>query len=147
MEERFKALEDKTENCTKAINDCSTSITLLREQLTHKNELTERQMEISTQRMDQLQDSIVTQTYILHGNPKQDTKDRGLIGDVEQLKSTDARKKKYYWITIPVVVAILGGSIWNSILGMGKEDHGRTETKANKTSPDSGRLPRHDRNR
>lgn len=141
MEERLKRIEEKTDRCLEGLNKCASSVVLLKQHLDNQNQL-------SGQRMDQLQDLVETQNLVLNGNPRQDTKDRGLIGDVELLKDSAARKKKYYWMTIPVVITVLVSSFWNAIFG--KDDHGRsepTEAKANKTSPGPGNVWRHDRSR
>lgn len=139
-DDRLKRIEDKTDRCIDGLNKCSSSVVMLKQQLDTQNQLTRHQLEQMTEMLEIHQ-------IVLNGNPRQDTKDRGMIGDVEQLKSTDARKKKLYWLTLPAVMALLVTSFWNSMFG--KEDHGRsettTETKVNKTGPGSQHLRIHNR--
>lgn len=145
---RLELIEKKTDDCASTVNQCAnsmqqcaTDIKLIQQDLTHKNLLSEK-------RMDQMQDLVETQHLVLHGNPRQDTKDRGLIGDVEELKGSEARKKKLYWSTIAAVIMVMVSSFWNYVSGSGKEDHGRsepTETTVHKTGPDPGDVRRHNR--
>ncbi|WP_145448960.1 hypothetical protein [Gimesia panareensis] len=138
-----KHMENHADQCATTVDRCAlsmqqsaTDIRLIQERSTHQNQLTER-------RLDHIQDLVETQHLVLNGNPRQDTKDRGLIGDVEQLKSSDARKKKLYWSMITAFVVVMASSLWSFITGSGKEDHGRsepTETTVQKTSPDARYL-------
>tara|TARA_R110002167_G_scaffold61913_4_gene174907 strand:- start:12917 stop:13381 length:465 start_codon:yes stop_codon:yes gene_type:complete len=145
---RLELIEKKTDDCAstvgecaKSMQQCATDMQLIQKEMTHKNTLTEKTLE-------SIQNLVETQSIILFGNPRQDSKDRGMVGDVEQLKSTDARKKKLYWLTVPAIMALLVTSFWNSIFG--KEDHGRSEetkTTVQKTGPGSGYLHGENRSR
>ena len=116
---RLECLEKKvdkhSEQCLNSSNQCATSmqqsaadIKLIQEKFTHRDQLAER-------RLDHLQNLVETQHLVLNGNPRQDTKDRGLIGDVEQLKSAEARKKKLYWSMITAFAMLIVTSVWNII--------------------------------
>ena len=138
---RLELIEKKTDDCAADVNKCATSMErcasdmkLIQQEIKHKNTLTEKSLE-------GIQNLVETQNIILFGNPRQDSKDRGMVGDVEQLKSTDARKKKLYWLSVPVVITLMLSSFWNTFFG--KEDHGRSEetkTTVQKTGPGSGYL-------
>lgn len=150
MEEIFRRLElieKKTEDCAstvgecaKSMQDCVTGMQLIQKEMTHQSTLTDKSLA-------SIQNLVETQNIILFGNPRQDSKDRGMLGDVEQLKSTDARKKKLYWLSIPAIITLMLTSFWNTFFG--KEDHGRSEvsseTKVNKTGPGTQHLRFHDR--
>ena len=133
---RLDHIESSVDQCSQLINECSKNFELLQRDLNHQNQTSET-------RMYQMEQLLETQHLVLFGNPRQDTKDRGLIGDVEQIKSTETRKKKLYWSTIAAVIMVMVSSVWNLITGNGKEDHGRsepTETTVQKTGPGKSYL-------
>ncbi|WP_145309655.1 hypothetical protein [Gimesia fumaroli] len=143
LNRRLELIEKKTDDCAASVsdcaqsmNECSKNIELMQRDMKHQNDLSER-------RMYQIEQLLDTQHLVLNGNPRQDTKDRGLIGDVEQLKSSEARKKKLYWSTVAAFIMLMASSFWNLITGSGKEDHGRSEPKettVQKTGPGKSYL-------
>lgn len=150
LQRRLELIEKKTDDCASTVNQCAQSMqqcandmNLIQKDLSHKNDLTERTLA-------NIQFMVETQQIILSGNPRQDSKDRGLIGDVEQLKSTDARKKKFYWLLVPVFITAMVSSFWNAFTGNGKESHENSEptkTTVQKTGPGSRAVYGTDRNR
>jgi hypothetical protein len=141
ISKRLLQLEMQTGQCMTTVAECSLSmqrcasdVNSIQKDIKHQNQMTETCLK-------SIQSLLEEHHLLLNGNPRQDTKDRGLIGDVEQLKSSDARKKKLYWSMISAFVVVIVSSLWTFVTGVtGKESNERsepTETTVQKTSPDT----------